>query len=155
MGEILETFKNKGDCNRSMVRRGYYEKGLTIFLVFLALAFMGTGITGFFGLEPDAGSNYCTDDSHCAYSTCCSLYGKDYGVCAQDYECETVYEASKESDSVEVEYAPETEDLATENYVAVSLGVILLLIIAVVSYVEWHQVKPTKKRTKRKRRKKK
>jgi hypothetical protein len=156
VGQILETFKNKEDCNRVMVKRAHYEKGLTIFIVLLALAFMGSGITGFYGLEADYASNYCTDESQCVYSSCCALYGKEYGVCAQDYECETVYEASKEDDAVGAQYAPEEDaDLATENYIAVSLGVILLLIIATVSYVEWHQGKPTKKKTRKRRKKKK
>jgi hypothetical protein len=85
-------------------------------------------------------------------SVCCPLASESYGVCAQDFECKEVLELSGVA-SAPVFGAPQTNEevveKASQSYVAIALGVILLLLISVVSYVEW-QDKPKQKKRKRK-----
>jgi len=128
-----------------------YQKTLSIFLVLVAFFFLGSGITGFATMDS---ANRCYADNDCVYSVCCSLYGEDYGVCGQSNECEAVYQESKGG----LQYAPEdtAAEKAQQNYIAIILGIMLVIIVAIVSYVEWHQEKVNPKkyaRTHKKKRK--
>jgi hypothetical protein len=131
-----------------------YEKTLTIFLTLVALFSLGSGITGFASFTSSGGA--CFDDSDCTYSVCCDVKGEVYGVCGQQNECGAVYENIAPS-----QRAPEVEEIE-RNYLAVGFGILLLLVIGIVSYVEWHQEvlhpghhekKSSKKKVKRKKKK--
>ena len=73
-----------------------YQKTLTLILAFASLFFLGYGITGFYSIDPSSHS-LCVEDSDCSYSVCCPVYDKEYGVCAQESECSTIYADSQQS----------------------------------------------------------
>lgn len=120
-----------------------FQKTLTIVLAFTALFCFGYGITGFAGLDS---SSLCLDDLDCEYSACCPLHDSDYGVCAQKAECSRLYFDSKDN----VAQAPEVSDLAERSYIAVVVGVIILMILAIVGYFEWKHEKKGKRKVRKK-----
>ena len=117
-----------------------FQKTLTLVLAFATLFFLGYGITGFYAIDPSEHS-LCIEDSDCSYSVCCPLSGKDYGVCGQESECASFY--SQESG---MQQAPSIAEVAERSYIAVALGVVLLMVLAIVGYLEWKQEKELKKR---------
>lgn len=132
-----------------------YQKALTLFLALVAVSFLGYGITGFYTL--DLSQPACQVDSDCTYSVCCGVYGQSYGVCDQEDQCAGIYLASraaavdvKETQSAPVlQQAPEVnlQAQASQSYIALALGIFILFVIGVISYVEWKQHKdmPMKK----------
>lgn len=122
-----------------------YQKTLTLILAFAMLFSIGYGITGFYSLEPES---LCVEDSDCSYSVCCPMYGKNYGVCGQESNCAQVYMDSRESSGavMSMQNAPVVEEAVERSYIAVSLGILLLLILAIVGYLEWKQEKFSKKK---------
>ena len=118
-----------------------------------ALMCLGTGITGFYALSQDEIG--CFTDGDCIYSVCCELADEDFGVCAQEDECAQLYLISSQDDDTNGNFrlAAELEDDVTQSYIAVALGLILLLIIGIVSYIEWHQGKSPVKKAKKKKKK--
>jgi len=118
-----------------------------------ALMCLGTGITGFYALSQDDVG--CFTDGDCMYSVCCELADEEFGVCAQENECAQIYlVSSQEEDTVgNFRMAGELEEDVTQSCVAVALGLILLLIIAIVSYIEWHHGKTPVKKAKKKKKK--
>lgn len=123
-----------------------YQKTLTLILAFATVFFLGYGITGFYALDPSSHS-MCVEDSDCAYAVCCPVADKNYGVCGQESECSTLY---ADSQSSVVQQAPDLQASAERSYIAVSLGVLLLLILAIVGYLEWkHEKTHSKKRSKK------
>jgi|SaaInlV_200m_DNA_2_1039689.scaffolds.fasta_scaffold35213_3 hypothetical protein len=131
-----------------------YQKTLTTIVMLAALMCLGTGITGFYALSQDEVG--CFTDGDCIYSVCCELADENFGVCAQEEECAQLYLISSQDDDTNGNFrmAGELEDDVTQSYIAVSLGLILLLIIGIVSYIEWHQSKTPLKKTVKKRKKK-
>ncbi|MBL7051541.1 MAG: hypothetical protein ISS01_00465 [Nanoarchaeota archaeon] len=131
-----------------------YQKTLTAILMVAALMCLGTGITGFYALSQDEVG--CFTDGDCMYSVCCELADEDFGVCAQEDECAELYLISSQDDDTDGNFrmAGELEEDVTQSYIAVALGLILLLIIGIVSYIEWHQGKTSVKKTVKKRKKK-
>lgn len=123
-----------------------YQKTLTLILAFATLFFLGYGITGFYALDPSTHS-VCVEDSDCSYSVCCPLSEKSYGVCGQASECVSLSSGEKVSSAE----APTLEASAERSYIAVSLGVVLLMILAIVGYLEWKAEKEGKKRKKSKK----
>jgi len=138
-----------------------YQKSLTLFLALVAVSFLGYGITGFYTLE--LSQPVCQDDSDCTYSVCCELYGQSYGVCDQEDQCAGIYLASraaavdvKETQSAPIlQQAPEVDiqEQASQSYIALALGIFILFVIGVISYVEWkqHKDRPLKKRKRAKK----
>ena len=122
-----------------------YQKTLTLLLAFVALFFFAYGITGFYTLDSSSHSS-CVKESDCSYSVCCPVYGKESGVCAQEFECDSIYFDSQES----VQEAPGIEKTVERSYIAVSLGIILLLILVIVGYLEWKAEKKVFKRKSKK-----
>ena len=120
-----------------------YQKTLTLILAFATLFFLGYGMTGFYELDPSTHSA-CIEDSDCSYSVCCSISGKNYGVCGQESECASL----TSSEQARAAQAPGLEASAERSYIAVSLGVVLLMILAIVGYLEWKTEKEGKKRKK-------
>ena len=112
---------------------------LTLILAFAILFFVGYGITGFYALDPSSHSS-CVEDSDCSYSVCCPLDGKDYGICGQESECEGLTSVDS------LERAPRVANAAERSYIAIALGVLLLLILAIVGYLEWKTERKAKKR---------
>ncbi len=124
-----------------------YQKTLTMILAFATLFFLGYGITGFYSLDPTEHS-LCVEDSDCAYAVCCPLAGKEYGLCGQESECADLYTSL---DKTNLQNTPSIEIATERSYIAVALGIILLLILAIVGYLEWKEentVKP-KRRSKK------
>ena len=119
-----------------------YQKTVTIFLALVAVLSLGYGITGFATISQ---GSLCAEDDDCTYAVCCPLAGKDYGSCAQEDQCAEVYQMSRNGGVVAE--GPARVEQATESYVAFVVGVLLLVIIAVVGYVEWHheRLRPRKK----------
>ena len=125
-----------------------YQKTLSVALMLVALAFLGSGFPGFATI--DSTSFQCMDNSDCVYSVCCALAGQDTGVCAQLDECADIYaESAKGTEKTHMQRTATLEEEVERNYIAVVLGIILLLIIAIVSYVEWHQQKINPKKYKK------
>lgn len=125
-----------------------YQKTLALILGFSALFFLGYGITGFYALDTSTQS-VCIEDSDCSYSLCCPLSNKEYGVCGQESECSQIYLDSRSSGSVmSAQQAPAIQEDVERSYIAVSLGILLLLILAIVGYLEWKQEKNPLKRKK-------
>lgn len=124
-----------------------YQKTLTLILAFVMLFFIGYGVTGFYTLDSQS---LCVEDSDCSYSVCCPLYEKEYGVCGQESECQQVYLDSQTSSGavISAQSAPVIEETVERSYIAVSLGIILLLILAIVGYLEWKQEKKGSKKKK-------
>ncbi|MSR86345.1 hypothetical protein EXS74_03035 [Candidatus Woesearchaeota archaeon] len=119
-----------------------FQKTLTLILAFATLFFLGYGITGFYAIDPSEHS-LCIEDSDCSYSVCCPLTGKDYGICGQESEC-----ASLLSQGSSMEQAPSIGEVAERSYIAVALGLVLLMFLAIVGYLEWKTEKEGKKRKK-------
>lgn len=120
-----------------------YQKTLTLILAFATLFCLGYGITGFYALDPQSHST-CVENSDCTYSICCPLSGKSYGVCGQESECANLAGQSS------VAQAPSLETSVETNYIAISLGVILLMILAIVGFLEWKAEKKAKRKRSRK-----
>ncbi len=117
----------------------------------IALFCVGYGITGFATLDTQS---MCTEDIDCQYSMCCPLYEQDYGICAAESQCEELYFSSMDDDSIYK--APDVGAEIERNYIAVALGVIMLMILVIVGYFEWkHELgqKKVKKKVKRKSKK--
>lgn len=110
-----------------------YQKTLTLVLAIAALFCMSYGITGFATID---GYDACVQDSGCKYSVCCPIYDKDYGVCAQQTECSQIYFDSM-NDVQKPMMTPEVGEQAERSYIAVVLGILILLILAIVGYFEW------------------
>jgi len=128
-----------------------YQKTLALILGFSALFFLGYGITGFYALDMSTQS-VCIEDSDCSYAVCCPLSDKEYGVCGQQTECSQIYLDSRTSSGAVLfaQQALAVEEDVERSYIAVSLGILLLLILAIVGYLEWKQEKnPTKKKIKK------
>lgn len=132
-----------------------YGKILTVFLALVAVSFIGYGVTGFYTL--DLVQPACQDDSDCRYSVCCEVYGQSYGVCDQQENCDGIYFATraaatqvKETQSTPLQ-APDIGAQASQSYVALALGLFILFVIAVISYVEWKQHKAPKQKRKSKK----
>ena len=128
-----------------------YQKTLTLILAFATIFFLGYGITGFYSIDPSS-YTLCVEDNACSYSVCCPVYNEDYGVCAQESECEAVYVDSQQSSGTVVSsQAPAVADVAERSYIALVLGVFFLLILAIVGYLEWKFEKAVlkKKRSKK------
>lgn len=128
-----------------------YQKVLTTVLVFIALVFIGTGITGFVTLEQGSA---CVKDNDCGSSVCCPLYGQSNGVCGQKEDCANLYlgsikEANKGT-TAQPSNAP-IEGKVERNYIAFALGIIILLIIALVSFFEWEAKRIQRPRSAKKR----
>ena len=117
-----------------------YQKTLTLILAFATLFFLGYGITGFYTIDP-ASHSLCIEESDCSYSVCCPLSGKDYGICGQESEC-----AALNDEGTVLQQAPSLGEVAERSYIAVALGILLLMILAIVGYLEWKQEKVVKKR---------
>ncbi len=125
-----------------------YQKTLALILGFSALFFLGYGITGFYVLDSSLQS-VCIEDSDCSYAVCCPLADKEYGVCGQQTDCSQIYLDSRQGSGamMSAQQAPAVEEDVERSYIAVSLGILLLLILAIVGYLEWKQEKnPSKKR---------
>jgi len=114
------------------------EKIFTLVLAVAALLSFSYGITGFATLDDSSGQ--CILDSDCTYSVCCPLYGTDTGTCAQQSQCAQIYFDSKgDTGNVVSAQAPEVQASTERSYIAVSVGVLLLLILAIIGYLEWKQ----------------
>ena len=126
-----------------------YQKTLTLILAFAMLFSIGYGVTGFYTLDSES---LCVEESDCSYSVCCPLSGKEYGVCGQESECSQIYLDSQSSSGavMSAQKAPLQENVE-RSYIAVSLGILLLLIFAIVGYLEWKQEKKTSQRKRVKR----
>ncbi len=126
-----------------------YQKTLTLILAFAMLFSIGYGVTGFYTLDSES---LCVEESDCSYSVCCPLSGKEYGVCEQESECSQIYLDSQSSSGavMSAQKAPLQENVE-RSYIAVSLGILLLLILAIVGYLEWKQEKKTLQRKRVKR----
>jgi len=126
-----------------------YQKTLTLILAFAMLFSIGYGVTGFYTLDSES---LCVEESDCSYSVCCPLSGKEYGVCGQESECSQIYLDSQSSSGavMSAQKAPLQENVE-RSYIAVSLGILLLLILAIVGYLEWKQEKKTSQRKRVKR----
>src|SRR3989338_756872 len=120
-----------------------YQKTLTLILAFAMLFSIGYGVTGFYTLDSES---LCVEESDCSYSVCCPLSGKEYGVCEQESECSQ----SSSGAVLSAQKAPLQENVE-RSYIAVSLGILLLLILAIVGYLEWKQEKKTLQRKRVKR----
>src|SRR3989344_3198789 len=114
-----------------------YQKTLTLILAFAMLFSIGYGVTGFYTLDSES---LCVEESDCSYSVCCPLSGKEYGVCEQESECSQIYLDSQSSSGavLSAQKAPLQENVE-RSCIAVSLGILLLLILAIVGYLEWKQ----------------
>tara|TARA_Y100000310_G_scaffold233475_1_gene236324 strand:+ start:750 stop:1184 length:435 start_codon:yes stop_codon:yes gene_type:complete len=135
-----------------------YQKTLSMFIALVALLCIGYGTTGFYLMDFDG--VICASDSECTEGSCCDV--GDYGVCALD--CEAIENAVGESTGQissweEGEFYSNTRevtlDAISQNYIALSLGLILLLIILIIAYIEWKEEKGKKKKVKKKVSKKK
>ena len=120
------------------------HKTATLILALAAIFFMGYGITGFVVI--DSGS-MCTEDLDCQYSECCPLFEQDYGVCAAQTQCDEIYFSSMEDETIF--RAPDVGSEIERNYIAVALGVIMLMILLIVGYFEWKHEKANKRVKKR------
>ena len=120
------------------------HKTATLILALAAIFFMGYGITGFAVI--DSGS-MCIEDLDCQYSECCPLFEQDYGVCAAQTQCDEIYFSSMEDETIF--RAPDVGSEIERNYIAVALGVIMLMILLIVGYFEWKHEKASKRIRKR------
>ena len=122
-----------------------YQKILTLILAFSALFFVSYGITGFYVLDMES---ICVEDSDCSYSVCCPLYEEEYGRCGQELDCSQIYLDSRQYTGavMSAQQAPIIEKDVERSYIAVSLGILLLLILAIVGYLEWKKEKHSYKR---------
>jgi len=120
------------------------QKTATLILALAVIFFMGYGITGFVVI--DSGS-MCTEDLDCQYSECCPLFEQDYGVCAAQIQCDEIYFSSMEDETIF--RAPDVGSEIERNYIAVALGVIMLMILLIVGYFEWKHEKASKRIRKR------
>lgn len=125
-----------------------YQKILALILGFAALFFVGYGITGFYMLDTSSHS-ICFEDRDCSYAVCCPLSEKEYGVCGQESECSQLYMDSRTSSGAVLQQAPTLQEDVERSYIAVSLGILLLIILAIVGYLEWREEKQSKKKTKK------
>ena len=120
------------------------QKTATLILALAVIFFMGYGITGFVVI--DSGS-MCTEDLDCQFSECCPLFEQDYGVCAAQIQCDEIYFSSMEDETIF--RAPDVGSEIERNYIAVALGVIMLMILLIVGYFEWKHEKANKRVKKR------
>jgi len=120
-----------------------FQKTLTLILALASLFFIGYGVTGFATISENA---LCQDDLDCQYSVCCPIHESEYGVCAQQADCSRLYFDYKESG---LQAAPDVSDTAERSYIAVVLGVVILMILAIVGYFEWKHEKALKKSKKK------
>ena len=120
------------------------QKTATLILALAVIFFMGYGITGFAVI--DSGS-MCIEDLDCQYSECCPLFEQDYGVCAAQTQCDEIYFSSMEDETIF--RAPDVGSEIERNYIAVALGVIMLMILLIVGYFEWKHEKASKRIRKR------
>jgi len=116
------------------------EKTATLILALAAIFFVGYGITGFAVINSNG---MCTEDLDCQYSGCCPLYEQDYGVCAAATQCDEIYFSSINDQTMFK--APDVGSEIEKNYIAVALGVIMLMILLIVGYFEWKHEKAQKK----------
>ena len=128
-----------------------YQKTLSLFIALVALLCIGYGTTGFYLMDFDGA--ICAADSECTEGSCCDV--GDYGVCSLDCEAieNAVVESSGQISSWEdTEYYSNTRDVTwdaiSQNYIAISLGIILLLIIMIIAYIEYKEEKVKKKKKK-------
>ncbi|MDP3728280.1 MAG: hypothetical protein Q8R18_02385 [bacterium] len=124
-----------------------YQKTLTLILAFAMLFSIGYGVTGFYALDSQS---LCVEDNDCSYSVCCPLYDKDYGMCGQEADCTQIYIDSKSSSGavISTQNAPAIQETVERSYIAVSLGILLLLILSIVGYLEWKNEKKVSKKKK-------
>ncbi len=125
-----------------------YQKTLSLFIALVALLCIGYGTTGFYLMDFDGA--ICVSDSECTEGSCCDV--GDYGVCALD--CEAIENAVVESTGQissweDGEYYSNTRDVTldaiSQNYIAICLGIILLMIILIIAYIEYKEEKGKKK----------
>jgi hypothetical protein len=90
----------------------------------------------------------CKEDIDCEYSKCCPVFQQDYGMCAAESQCDEIYLSSKVDSSVY--RAPDIASNIERNYIAVALGVIMLMILGIVGYLEWMHEKGLKKKKSKK-----
>ena len=120
------------------------QKVATLILALAAIFCFGYGITGFSVIDSNS---MCTEDIDCQYSKCCPLFEQDYGVCAVESKCEELYFSSISDSSIY--RAPDVGQEIERNYIAVVLGVIMLMILVIVGYFEWKHEKEQKRVKKR------
>jgi hypothetical protein len=126
------------------------EKLFSIIIALAAILLLQQGITGFYLM--DFQQSTCLEDSDCENEICCPVYGEDYGLCDIDKNCDPIYAATKEVASSQSSLSPtelKTEARATafqQNYVAISLGIILAVIVLIVAYYERKHEKPKRRR---------
>jgi hypothetical protein len=121
-----------------------FQKTLTLILALGSLFFIGYGITGFATM---GSHSLCIEDLDCQYSVCCPVHDSEYGVCAQKADCSGLYFEYEDGNVKEA--APSVSETAERSYIAVVLGVIILMILAIVGYFEWKSEKSLKKRVKK------
>jgi hypothetical protein len=121
------------------------QKVVTLIIALGALFFIGSGITGFATLDQ---GGMCKEDIDCEFSKCCPVFQQDYGMCAAESQCDEIYLSSKVDSSVY--RAPDIASNIERNYIAVALGVIMLMILGIVGYLEWMHEKGLKKKKSRK-----
>jgi len=130
-----------------------FQKTMSAILLLAAVLAIGVGTTGFYTLT--SSDQICFGDEDCAFGVCCDLADKPYGVCAQEDKCSAIfYDGVELRNEIKLLTAEQYEEQVSQNYIAVGLGVILLIIIALVSYVEWQQNDSHKKKTRRRKKKK-
>ncbi len=123
------------------------DRLLSILIALTAVFLLQQGITGFYLM--DFQQNTCLSDSDCA-ETCCPVYGEEYGICDLESNCGGVYDATKEVSSHQSSMsATELKSYVREvsfqqNYIAISLGIILAAIVLLVAY---HERKPKKRKS--------
>lgn len=123
------------------------EKLLLILLALTSILLLQEGITGFTMM--DFTQNTCTMDSDCE-NVCCPVYGESYGLCDKENNCAGIYQATREvsqqySSLTPTQLKTEVRQVSVEqNYVAVSLGLILAAIVVIIAYFERKHKKPKK-----------
>jgi hypothetical protein len=129
------------------------EKLFSILIALAAIVLLQQGITGFYLM--DFQQPTCLEDANCNNEICCPVYGEDYGLCDIEQNCDSIYSATKEVASSQTSMSPteiKTEARATsfqQNYVAISLGIILAVIVLIVAYYERKHEKPKKRKSKK------
>ncbi len=156
---------------------------VSILLILISIFFIGSGITGMHSL--DHKNSFCNQDIDCeGAQRCCLFYQEKYGVCGEDNaECAAIITLSREEkqsmsfiknidgkvsitglaeikpfEEVEGDPIKEEPTEISEDYVLVSVGLLILLGILIYLIYERYfrkQEKPKKKIRKRKVTKKK
>ena len=128
------------------------EKIFSLLIAFAAILLLHQGITGFYLM--DFQQSTCLEDTTCSNgNVCCAVYGQDYGICDSSNNCGSIYSATKEVSSHQSSLSPselKIEARATsfqQNYIAISLGIILAVIVLIVAYLERKELKPKKRKS--------